>query len=86
MMEAIQVIIDLLDEYIFNKAFNKKEKFLKRLLYIILYFLIVIITSGLCIFIGINYIITENIFGYFITAFGVLFLLFLISPFFIKNN
>lgn len=83
-MEAVQFIIDLLGECIFDKVFNKKEKFLKRLLFIILYFLIASITSGLCIFIGINYIITGNIFGYFITIFGILFLLLLISPFFYK--
>ena len=81
-MEAVQFIIDLLNEHIIDKAFNKKEKFLKRLPYIILYFLIVIMTSGLCIFIGINYIITGNIYGYFITIFGILFLILLISPFF----
>ena len=85
-MEAIQFIIDLLNECIFDRAFNKKKKFLKRLPYIILYFLIVIITSGLCIFIGINYIMIENIFGYFITIFGILFLLFLIIPFFMRNS
>ena len=85
-MEAVQFIIDLLNKYIFDKAFNKKEKFLKKLPYIILYFLIIIMTSGLCIFIGINYIITGNIFGYFITIFGMLFLLLLIIPFFMKNN
>ena len=85
-MEAIQFIIDLLSECIFDKAFNKKKKFLKRLPFIILYFLIVSMTSGLCIFIGINYILTGKIFGYFIIIIGILFLLLLVSPFFIKNN
>lgn len=85
-MEAVQFIIDLLKEYIFDRAFNKKEKFFKKLPYIILYFLIVIMTSGLCIFIGINYIMTGNIYGYFVTIFGILFLILLIIPFFIKNN
>ena len=85
-MEVVQFIIDLLNEHIINKAFNKKEKFLKRLPYMILYYLIIIMTSGLCMFIGINYIITGNIYGYFITIFGVLFLILLIIPFFIKNN
>ena len=85
-MEAIQFILDLLSECIFDKAFNKKEKFLKRLPFIVLYFLLIIMTSGLCIFIGINYIITGNIFGYFITIIGILFLLFFIIPFFQKNG
>ncbi len=85
-MEAVQFIIDLLNEFIFDKAFNKKEKFLKKLPYIILYFLIVIMTSGLCLFVGINYMLKDNIYGYFITIFGVLFLIFLIIPFFINKK
>ena len=85
-MDVIQFIIDLINEYLFDKAFNKKEKFLKRLPFIILYFLIVIMTSGLCIFIGINYIIAGNIFGYFVTILGILFFIFLIIPFFTNNS
>lgn len=85
-LEAVQFIIDLLNEHIIDKAFNKKEKFFKKLPYIILYFLIVIMTSGLCIFIGVNYIIAGNIYGYFITIVGILFLILLILPFFTKNN
>ncbi len=85
-MEAIQFIFDLLSECIFDKAFNKKDKFIKRLPFIILYFLIVSITSGLCIFIGINYIMAGKIFGYFITIIGILSLLFFIIPFFPKKS
>ena len=85
-MEIIDFVIDLLNEYIINKAFNKKERFLKKLPYIVLYFLITLLTSGICLFIGINYIITGNIFGYFITGLGILFMIFFILPLLIKHN
>ena len=77
-MEIIDFVIDLLNECIVNKAYNKEKAFLKRLPYIVIYVLIICLTSGACLFIGINYIMVHNIFGYFLVGIGIIFLIFVI--------
>lgn len=84
-MEIIDFVIDLLNECIVNKAFNKEKAFLKRLPYIVIYVLIICLTSGACLFIGINYIMVHNIFGYFLVGIGIIFLVMFILQIFLKK-
>lgn len=84
-MEAFEVIIDILNELIIDKAFNKDRKLTKRLPFILFYYVIILLLLVLSLFLGINYILINNIFGYLILTLSLILVILLIIPFFNKK-
>ena len=59
MIEDVFVVIgDFLDKLIIDRAFNKNKSLIKRIPFIIIYYLLVLGMLFLSVFIGINYILT----------------------------
>ncbi len=86
-MEVFEIILDVLNNLIVDKAFNKKIKFKKRLLYIFIYYTLIILLLVLTVFFGINYIKAKNIIGYFLIIMGIiLFILLVLPPFCYKKQ
>lgn len=81
-MEAFEVILDILDNLIVDKAFNKNINLKKRLPFIFIYYIVIILLLFLSIFLSINYIKTKNIIGYFLIILSVIFFTLLILPLF----
>lgn len=78
---ACEAIMDVIREFLLDKAFDKKIKLSKRIPFIIIY---VIILSGLTFllgFISINLIIRKNYFGLLFLIMAILSLFMLIYPF-----
>lgn len=84
-MDSISVLceacMDILDELIIDKAFNKKVKLRKRIPFILIYVLILLSLLSLLTFVGINLVIKKNIFGYFLLFMDLIILFMLIYPF-----
>lgn len=79
---AIEGLLDLIGEFILDKAFNKKKSLKTRLPYIIAYILILIFIIT-CLTIGGIYLIKEsNLIGIILLVFAVLCIVGLIYPFF----
>lgn len=76
-----EAFINIIDELIFDRAFNKKIKLSKRLPFIIIYVLILLGLLSLLIFIGINLVIKRSLFGYLFLLMSLLILFLLIYPF-----
>ena len=78
---AIEGLLDLMTEFILDKAFDKKKTLKKRLPYIIFYILILslIIT---CLLIGGIYLAeVNNLIGIILLAFAIIFIALLVYPF-----
>lgn len=87
MIEDVFVVIgDFLDKLIIDRAFNKNKSLIKRIPFIIIYYLLVLGMLFLSVFIGINYILNHNIFGYFLLIISLMCIILLFVPFFIKKN
>ena len=87
MIEDVYVVIgDFLDKLIIDRAFNKNKSLIKRIPFIIIYYLLVLGMLFLSVFIGINYILNHNIFGYFLLIISLMCIILLFVPFFIKKN
>ena len=68
-MEVFEVILDILDNLIVDKAFNKKISLKQRLPYIFIYYIVTISLLFFCIFfrkICVQYVVyfVENSMGY----------------------
>lgn len=87
MIEDVFVVIgDFLDKLIIDRAFNKNKSLIKRIPFIIIYYLLVLGMLFLSVFIGINYILNHNIFGYFLFIISLMCIILVFVPFFIKKN
>lgn len=87
MIEDVFVVIgDFLDKLIIDRAFNKNKSLIKRIPFIIIYYLLVLGMLFFSVFIGINYILNHNIFGYFLLIISLMCIILLFVPFFIKKN
>lgn len=87
MIEDVFVVIgDFLDKLIIDRAFNKNKSLIKRIPFIIIYYLLVLGMLFLSVFIGINYILNHNIFGYFLLIISLMCIILVFVPFFIKKN
>ncbi len=80
-MEAFEVILDILNELIVDKAFNKKNNIKKRLPYILIYYIVIISLCTFILFLAINLIKLKNIIGYFFIIMFIILLTLLILPF-----
>ena len=76
-----EACMDILNELIIDKAFNKKVKLRKRIPFIIIYILVLLMIISLLTFVGINLVIKKSIFGYFFLLMDLLALFMLIYPF-----
>ena len=85
-MEAFEVIIDILNELIIDKAFNKDRKLTKRLPFILIYYVTILLLLVLSLFLGINYILVNNIFGYLILILSLILVIMLILPLFDRRK
>ena len=80
-MEAFEVILDILNELIVDKAFNKKNNIKKRLPYILIYYIVIISLCTFILFLAINLIKLKNIIGYLFIIMFIILLTLLILPF-----
>ena len=76
-----EVVVDVINELIIDKAFNKTIKLSKRIPYIFIYVLVLLLLLSLLLFVGINLVIKKNIFGYFFLLMSLINLFLLIYPF-----
>lgn len=79
-MEIFEVILDILDELIIDRAFNKKINIKKRLPYIIIYYTVIIILCAFTLFLAISFIKLKYIIGYFLIVVFIMLLTLLIIP------
>lgn len=79
-MEAFEAILDILDNLIIDKAFDKNRDIKKRLPYIFIYYITIIVLCILTLFLSINLIKARNIIGYFLIMIFVILLILLILP------
>ncbi len=80
-METFEVVLDILNELIVDKAFNKKNNIKKRLPYILIYYIVIISLCTFTLFLAINLIKLKNIIGYFFIIMFIILLTLLILPF-----
>lgn len=85
-MEVFEIILDILDNLILDKAFNKKINLKKRLTYIFIYYVIIIFLLAFAIFLSVNYIKSKNIIGYFLILMIIILFILLILPLFSFKN
>lgn len=85
-MEVFEVILDILDNLIVDKAFNKKISLKKRLPYIFIYYIVTIFLLFFSIFLSVNYIKLKNIIGYFLILMSIFLFILLILPLFSYRN
>lgn len=84
---ACEAIMDVIREFLFDRAFDKKIKLSKRIPFIIIYVLLLSLLTFLLGFISISLIIRKNYFGYLFIIMSLLSLFMLIYPFiFYKKN
>lgn len=83
--DALECLIDIITSFLYNKAFDKNKKMIKRLPYIIIYIVILTLIISLLTYFGTILINTNNILGYILLFFSLLCMLILIYPF-IKNK
>lgn len=87
MVEDIFTVVgDFLEELIIDKAFNKERKLSKRIPYIIIYYICILSIVTLSAFLGINYILINNIVGYLFVVASLIFSIFLFLPIWYKGN
>ena len=79
--DICEVIMNFINELIVDRAFNKEIKLSKRIPFIIIYVLVILLLLSFLTFIGINLVIQKNIFGYFLLVIALLILFMLIYPF-----
>lgn len=81
-LDGLEAILTVITEFLYNKAFDKNRKILKRLPYIIIYILLlVLIVFGLS-FLGIILIKDkQELLGCFFMIISVIFVILLIVPF-----
>lgn len=78
---AIEGLLDLITEFILDRAFDKKKTLKKRLPYIIFYILILSLIIA-CLLIGGIYLVkNNNLIGIILLAFAVTFITLLVYPF-----
>ena len=86
-MEDIFVVVgDFLEGLIIDKAFNKKRKLRRRIPYIIIYYITILSVVSLSAFLGINYILINNIVGYVLVVAAIVFSIFLFLPIWYNEN
>lgn len=85
-MEVFEVILDILDNLIVDKAFNKKISLKKRLPYIFIYYIVTIFLLFFSIFLSVNYIKLKNVIGYFLILMSIFLFILLILPLFSYRN
>ena len=85
-MDTFEVIFDILNELIVNKAFNKKTSFKKRLPYILIYYITILLLLFVTIFLSSLYIKQKNIIGYFLIFINIILFLLLFLPLFDFKN
>ncbi len=85
-MEAFEAIFDILNELVIDKAFNKKMSIKRRLPYIFIYYITIILLLFLAIFLSINCIKQKNIIGYFLVLIAIILFLLLFLPLFNFKN
>lgn len=81
-MDIFEAILDILDEKIYDKAFNKNNKLLKRLPYIIIYEVAILLLIVLACLMS---LIFKNIISIILIIMTVLLITLLFLPF-IKNK
>lgn len=85
-MEIFEVVLDVLNEFIISKAFNKDVKLIKRLPYIFIYEFVLLLLFVLASFLSLNFIVTDNIIGYILFIISLILVLLMILPFFTEKN
>ena len=85
-MEVFEVMSDILNELIIDRTFNKKRKLIKRLPFIFIYYIIILGMLAFSTFLGVNYILVNNIFGYFLLVLSLILVIMLIVPFLYKDK
>ncbi len=85
-MEAFEAIFDILNELVIDKAFNKKMSIKRRLPYILIYYITIILLLFFTIFLSINFIKQKNIIGYFLVLIDIILFLLLFLPLFNFKN
>lgn len=85
-MEAFEAIFDILNELVIDKAFNKKMSIKRRLPYILIYYITIILLLFFTIFLSINFIKQKNIIGYFLTLIDIILFSLLFLPLFNFKN
>lgn len=87
MFEDVFVVVsDFLNELIIDRAFDKKRKLKNGIPYIIIYYITVLGLFALSFFLGINYILVHNFFGYLLLIISLCSLIMLIVPFVYKKK
>lgn len=84
-MEIFEVVLDVLNEFITSKAFNKDIKLIKRLPYIFIYELVLLLLCVLASFLSFNFIVTNNIIGYILFIISLILVVLMILPFLQKK-
>lgn len=85
-MEVFEIMLDILDNLISDKAFNKKISLKRRLPYIFIYYIVIILLLVFAIFLSFNYIKSKNITGYFLILMSIILFVLLILPLFSFKN
>ena len=75
------MVVDLLNQFILEKAFHKKYPLKTRLPYIVLYETVIILLLALAIFLGINFFKQEMIIGIMLIIVGIILFVMLWLPF-----
>ena len=79
---ACEAILDTINEFIYDKAFDKTRKLSKRIPFILIYCLTLLLLIALLVFIGVNLVLDNNWFGYLLLLlFSLLICFVLIYPF-----
>ena len=82
---ALEGLFDLIGEFIFDKAFDKKKTLKLRLPYIIIYVLTLTIIIAFLIIGSIYLLQDSNLIGIALLIFSILFVVILIFPFIKKD-
>lgn len=84
-LEGLSVILEILENFIKKKAFNKKIKLLKRIPFILLYVLILLSLILGITWLGITLIKDYNLFGYLFLFISFILIICLLYPFMKKQ-
>lgn len=77
-LEALSIILQLIDEFLHKKVFNKKMKLLKRIPYIFLYVVIMFSLIYGITWLGIILIKDNNLFGYIFLLISLILIIYII--------
>lgn len=83
--DALDGLLDIITLFLYDKAFARNKNTIKRLPYIIMYTLLLMLIIAILIYLGLCLINNNNIFGYVLLLLSLLLLVILIYPF-IKIN